>query len=58
MRAALKEISHVLLCWSIPPEADVGSKTVETELSHRFILLRVDRWQQRGSLTERSLMWN
>ena len=60
MRAALKVMSPVLLCqnhhtrcrcrwdgnrgWTFPP------------IFH-YMLLPCDRWQQRGSLTERSLTW-
>ena len=53
MRAALKVMSLVLLCWPPTPEVSVGGTAVEAEPSHHqhSILLPHYRCQQKGSLT-------
>ena len=36
MRAALKVVPPILLCWSTVSEADVGGMAIQVESSHKY----------------------
>ena len=51
MRAALKVMLPILLCWPMTSEVDVGGMAVEVESSQQgSTLFLCDRWQQRDNL--------
>jgi len=57
-RIAPKVMPPILFYWPTRSEADVGGMAVEEKPSNRYyVLLPCDRWQQRGSETEWSLIW-
>ena len=55
MRAALKAMPPILLCWPMTSEADGGgmaeAAVTYLTISH-YVLLPWDRWQQRGKMTK------
>jgi len=53
----LKIMHPILLCCLMMWEADAGGMAVEVKPIFHYVLLLCVRWQQRGSLTKRSMTW-
>ena len=53
MRAVLKVMPPILLCWPTMSEVDVGGIAIEFEPSRQYSITFCccGRWQQRGSLS-------
>ena len=59
IRAALKSIPIILLCWPITSEVDVGGTAVKVEPSHQYSITFCCHAMNgsRGQLTEWCLTW-